>query len=542
MPKSLKDLFLDKDYRVPFVEKPTKQENILNSELNKNRPLLQFGKNLPRVYGTDLVRIESRGSIDPARTMAVNSSRPADGTGGGFGRLLSNLLGQQGAYRPSDTIFKNKTSAPVSKGTQPVNGDHTALKYAVEEDENYIISQHPAKSNQLNNALNGLLKGNNAQEIAQQVVGKTIGAAQDLITRGINSALTGNRKKVKPKKDKPKNDYDNQTKSSEYIKIPVMEGEYKVPGSELLEKRSEMGITSLNEKIDTLLDDEYLDDMELKELISKHSKSGITNLEFKLDGKSIVLPAALSGEVVELVNAEWNKFQYVGSPFKNYRFNNVERQIRVVFKVYWLNTTQQSYMRAKLSHLRALAFPSRNLLNIKIGQNKYAPLVFTPNIVKFSLGNYYRNMNVIVNSVQIGIPQNISWASTNSEFIDDKSIIYPTSVDVSMDMTIVETHILNKDNTITYQMDEVIDQPDDVYVPEPQEEKPPPAAKPIETPKEKPKKRPRKKKKPSPEPEPEPLKVNFEMPKMIQDNTDKYRPKIRTDGSIYYGGRGSSTG
>ena len=35
MPKSLKDLFLDKDYSIPFVEKPSKPENIVNSELNK---------------------------------------------------------------------------------------------------------------------------------------------------------------------------------------------------------------------------------------------------------------------------------------------------------------------------------------------------------------------------------------------------------------------------------------------------------------------------------------------------------------------------
>ena len=129
MPKTLKDLFLDKDYPVPFVEKPKKSENIVNSELNGNRPLLQFGKNLPRVYGTDLLRIESRGSIDPARTMAVSSARLPDTKGGGFGRLLSNLLGQGSAYRPSDTIFATKNGPPVSKGTQPVNGDHTALYY-----------------------------------------------------------------------------------------------------------------------------------------------------------------------------------------------------------------------------------------------------------------------------------------------------------------------------------------------------------------------------------------------------------------------------
>ena len=136
MAKSLKDLFLDKDYKVPFVEKPAKPENIVNSELNNNRPLLEFGKNLPKIYGTDLVRIESRGSIDPARTIAVNSARPNKG---GFGKFLSNLLGQGGAYRPSDTIFPaDVTSPPVSDGGQPVNGNWNTLKYSVEKGVDYI--------------------------------------------------------------------------------------------------------------------------------------------------------------------------------------------------------------------------------------------------------------------------------------------------------------------------------------------------------------------------------------------------------------------
>jgi hypothetical protein len=544
MPKTLKDLFLDKDYQVPFVEKPSKPENIVNSEINPTRPLLQFGKNLPKIYGTDLVRIESRGSIDPARTLAVNSSRLPDTKGGGFGRLLSNLLGQGGAYRPSDTIFENKNGAPITKGTQPVNGDWNALKYAVESDIDYTISQHPTNPSKLDNLLNGLAKGNNAKEMAQQAVGKAVGAAQDLVTKGINRALTSNRKKVKPELDNSKNVYDNNTISSEYVNI----GRYYRKGMDKpqeagLFKRSEKGITAFDNKRDEVINRNYYDDNQLKELVSKHTKSGITNLEFKVDGKIIVLPAALNGDVAETVNAQWNKFQYVGSPFKNYRFNDVERIIRISFKVYWLTNAQQMFARQKLSSLRALAFPSSNLQNIKIGTNKYAPLVFTPQIVKFSLGNYYRNMNVVVSNVSLGVPQQVSWASTNPEFTEETSIVYPTAVDVSMDMMIIETHIQNKDNTITYQMDEVIDEPDWVWEPGPEDPTPPPATIPNDKPKELPR-RPKGKPKPKtpPKTEPEPYKLNIEIPRMIQDNTDAYRPKIRPDGSLYYGGRGSSSG
>jgi len=535
MPKSLKDLFLDKDYipyegiYAPFVEKPSKSENIVNSELNKNRPLLEFSKSLPKIYGTDLVRIESRGTIDPARTIAVNSTRPSDTKGGGFGRLLSNLLGQGGAYRPSDTIFAKPDGPPVSKGGQPVNGDWNALKYAVDADTDYTISQHPTKPNEFSSTLNGLLKGNNPQEMAQQAVGKAIGATQNLIVKGINSALTTNRKKVKVNQDKSKNDYNNQTKASEYVNVGQIFAS-DLPGARTpnpggLQKRSESGITSFNAKTNDVLTKNIFDESELKDLIAKHTKSGVTYLEFKIDKDTMVIPAALNSDVSETVNAEWHKFQYVGSPFKNYRFNDVERHIKLSFKVYWLTADQQSYMRTKLQNLRALAFPNRNLVNIKLGSNKYSPLVFTPNIVKFSLGNYYRNMNTIVTNVQIGVPERVSWASTNTEFTEEKSIIYPTSVDVSMDMTIIETHIQNKDNTITYQMDEVIDQINDIYVPEPDEPTPPPAA--INTIPDKPKPNPRLKEKRKKKEQ----KIEWYKPviqPMIQDNT--YVPKYMGPG------------
>jgi hypothetical protein len=476
MPKTLRDLFLDKDYSVPFVEKPAKPENIVNSEINPTRPLLQFGKNLPRVYGTDLVRIESRGSIDPARTIAVNSSRLPDTKGGGFGRLLSNLLGQGGAYRPSDTIFATKDGPPVSKGGQPVNGDWSALKYAVDENTDYIISQSPTKPSGLNKFLNGLAKGNNPKEIAEEAVGKAIGAAQTLVTKGITSVLTGNRKKVKKDNVLLKNEFDNKTTSSEYIKMPAYgKDENRRPAG--MSKRNELGISEFNNKINDVLNTESISDTDLSTLIAKHTKSGLTNLQFKSGDKIIILPAALNSDVFENVSTQWNKFQYVGSPFKNYRFNDVERQIRISFKVYWLDAPQQQRARYKLSALRALAFPSSTLQKIKIGTNKYAPLAFTPQIVKFSLGDYYKNMQVVVSNVQLGVPQKVSWGNTNSDFVSDSGVVYPTAVDVSMDMMIIETHKQN-DNIITYQMDEVIDEADWVWEEkkeEPVAQTPPPA-------------------------------------------------------------------
>ena len=128
------------------------------------------------------------------------------------------------------------------------------------------------------------------------------------------------------------------------------------------------------------------------------------------------------------------------------------------FKVYWLDFEQRSLMEKKLNKLRALCFPDTKVANVLLGQNTYKPLIFTPTIVKFSIPNYYENLNVIIKGISISVPQNISWASDNpdNKKQDEKTIIYPTVVNVSMDMTIIETHsLVNSMEGITYQFDKM---------------------------------------------------------------------------------------
>ena len=114
-------------------------------------------------------------------------------------------------------------------------------------------------------------------------------------------------------------------------------------------------------------------------------------------------------------------------------------------------------MSKKLQELRKLAFPQEKLAVIQLGgTSNYAPLAFTPNIVKFSLGNFYKNMDCIITSMDMNIDSDISWASDDPFFATQGSetIVYPTVVNVSMGLTILETHTINGTTaTITYNMD-----------------------------------------------------------------------------------------
>jgi hypothetical protein len=387
--------------------------------------------------------------------MAVRGTRYNDpDKKGKMGFNLGNLFGGS-ANRPSDTIFESKTGAPISKGAQPVNGDWSGLKYAVEEGKDYLVSQAPMDSN----FLTGLLKGNTT-DIAQNVVGKAADAVASAVRKGAVKLLTGKRKKGKSTYESnaefQPNTYKKQ--NSEYFKTYLK--------AEGFVKRTDGKITNWDDINDELLNKTTFTKTELDKVIEKNLKTAVTFIKFQANNadKYLVFPATI-GDITETIQPEWNNFRYVGSPFKIYRYAGVQREIKFDFKVYWLDTnslgtTNQMYvMSKKLEELRKLAFPQEKLAVIQLGgASNYAPLAFTPNIVKFSLGNFYKNMDCIITSMDMNIDSDISWASDDPFFATQGSetIVYPTVVNVSMGLTILETHTINGTAaTITYNMDTV---------------------------------------------------------------------------------------
>jgi hypothetical protein len=473
MPQFLRNLYLDGYKGVEKIEAPIRQQidnkllngpyqfaqDLYTAETNPNGPRILLYKNLPKLYNTDLIRIESGGSIDPARTMAVRGTRYNDPEKKGkMGFNLGNLFGGS-ANRPSDTIFESKTGAPISKGTQPVNGDWSGLKYAVEEGKDYLVSQAPMDSN----FLTGLLKGNTT-DIAQNVVGKAADAVANAVRKGAVKLLTGKRKKGKSTYesnalfDEP-NTYKKQ--NSEYFKTYL--------AAEGFLKRTEQKVIDWDDINTNLLNTTTFTKTDLDKVIEKNLKTSVAYIQFQANNadKYLVFPAAI-GDITENIQPEWGNFRYVGSPFKVYRYAGVQRELKFDFKVYWLDTnsggtsektgTNQMYvMSKKLEELRKLAFPQEKLAAIKLGGvSNYAPLAFTPNIIKFSLGNLYKNLNCIITSMDMQIDNDVSWASDDPFFTTagSETITYPTMVNVSMGLTILETHTIDGTTaTITYNMD-----------------------------------------------------------------------------------------
>jgi hypothetical protein len=441
-------------------------KDVATAELDKNGPRVLFYKRLPTLYGSDLVRISTKGSVEPARTLAVRGARYVDTNnagGGGLGRFLGNLLGGS-ANRPSDTIFPaNKegkgiaSEPPVSKNGQPINGDWNGLKYAVEAGENYVVSQEPAGKN----ALTGLLKGN-PSDFARNAIGAATGAAKQAIGQfAVNALASKRRTNIGDLSDKLKKSENLNTEfrilnrkekpGSKFIKTPNL-------GFIDVEK---LGLKERHYLIDKILQKESLINYaRLQQIVEQNTGNNLQFIKIKKEGTGsaqgayLLFPATIT-DVQDNMTPEWSSFKYVGSPFNTYRYTGVERKIGFDFRVYYIENGDQIVMRNKLNLLRELVYPSTNVTSINLTGTEYTPIVFKPNTIQLSIGALYNNLKGFISNLSITVPQDAPWATSNPNFLKENvNMVYPTFVDVSFEMTIIENHILNPNEGITYRFDD----------------------------------------------------------------------------------------
>jgi hypothetical protein len=464
---TLKQLLLSNTTGVPLIEHQSTDgmfgsgigkmvKDVVQADLSKGGPRVEFYKNLPSLYSTSLPIIESQGSIDIGRTKAVAAAHynGDNGSALGMGKILSlgNLLGGS-ANRPSDTIFRHEgrdKNAPVSINGQPINGDYSGLKYAVEAGVNYDVSTQPAGTN----GLTGLLKGT-PEDIAKKAVGAATDALKNKVRSLAVGALTSKRRKnadslkaISDGKNKPishtNNTYEEQ--GSWFIKSSGKNDPVQ------LISRFTNNLPTADKIINTINENDLMDGKALADLIKLNTNTKLQYIKIKVLGtySYLVFPAAIS-DISETITTDIADFKYVGSPFKVYRYNGVERTLKFDFQVYWLDNGQQTIMERKLNNLREIAFPSKYLTSVNIGDTQYSPLVFSPNLIQLSIGDLYQNVKGIVSNLTIGVAQKTTWASSSPDFKSKDSVIYPNVVDVSFEMKIIENHDVDGENeTITY--------------------------------------------------------------------------------------------
>ena len=432
--------------------------DFLKAEANPNGPRITFYKKLvtpPFLYGSETPRISLKGTVDPPRSESLKTARYNSDPLKKVPLMdLGSLLGGS-ANRPSDTIFTDANSAPITRYTLPTSvGDHTALKYAVEPDVDYIVSKVPIGPNALKGVLRGDLNG-----IAKKAIGAGIQAAKNAVGKAVTKAITKKRaknnlanKKGNPKNEKkePKNGFlygggltdgkGNATKG--YVKNSKYLTTFAEGGmaTGVIERTGDyIRADDINAQI---LSTPYFKDDETLTKTLKTKKIATPFIKIKPYGKdySMVFPATVSG-ISESITPEWNAFKYVGSPYNTYRYNGVERTLSFEFKLYYLTEDTKIKMVSNLNSLKELAFPYNEVSFLKYADQDVA-LGFSPNLIELTINGLYKNIFGFITQLEFSIDDTTSWAgnANMAASYEEANSLYPTVINVSFGMTIIENH------------------------------------------------------------------------------------------------------
>ena len=146
--------------------------------------------------------------------------------------------------------------------------------------------------------------------------------------------------------------------------------------------------------------------------------------------------ATISG-IAETVSPSWNSSKFLGNPYNFYTYEGVERSVNFSFKLYALNPDELKRMWEKLSFLNTFAYPQQ-----------YAAPYVTPPLMKFTLGNMYKDKEGFIDSLGFAISDDTPWETGRQHIdgngipvIDDtlKDYKLPTIIDVQITIKFIES-------------------------------------------------------------------------------------------------------
>jgi hypothetical protein len=389
-----------------------------------------FNSNAEDLYGKEIFRIATRGFVNPPRVAALAASSPntlADLVGG----QLAGAVGGT-ANRPSDTIFKKDN--PLAKPVTLTAATTAQLRDVVEAGTDYVIKQNPSP----NSVISDIQQGGSSPA----------GVATNLGLQALNKygSKSGIKQLKKDLSKRPKLKTNGSFGAPLYTKDEPF-------SKELLKKSNAYRIW---DKSNDELNHKYSfeDTDELQEWINDNRFQNQVPITFQKYGKSTIIPfvGAISG-ISEDIQPEWSNFKYVGSPFKTYRYQGVERSVKFNLKLYYMGFAGKQRMIQKIDYLKSLAFPDEKIAEITYGSSQTSQTsqyAFSPNLIFFSIGDLYKNMFGYIESLSFNIDDNVVWSNFNpTNLSDGDSSLYPSVMDVSVGIKIIENHSI-LDNVYNY--------------------------------------------------------------------------------------------
>ena len=428
------------------------------------------------LYNDELIRIESRGLINPPRGAALLASSPST-LGDLIGGQLAGAIGGT-ANRPSDTIFKG--TGFFRKPITLTAVTEAGLRDVVDTGTNYYIKPNPSPASVLSQLKQG---GTSEKGVATNLA---IGALnkygspkklKGLLKKAVSNRLDedyGTQNQIVKEGGDP---LDYNKKFSKYKET------YQYSANPLIFKGfapDEIGkvlgtdthIKTLSQRPGLFKWDQgqayvnktlSIESTDVKNKIKEYRDTNQIWVLFQKYGKSTVVPfaGAVSG-ISEDVTPEWTNFRYVGNPFKTYRYQGVERSLKFNLKLYYTKTEEKQAMISKINYLKSLTFPDDTISEIKYGgDTPTSQYAFSPNLVYLTIGDLYNNVFGYIESLSFSIDDNVTWpnadANGNSEGtglygffgIKKDNTLYPSVIDVSISMKLIENHETEKVGTVT---------------------------------------------------------------------------------------------
>ena len=173
------------------------------------------------------------------------------------------------------------------------------------------------------------------------------------------------------------------------------------------------------------------EEFEKKELYSEDSDLIKFYFHDLVNDKYIPFRATLTG-LNENYNADWSAIEYIGRADKLQSYKGFSRSISFKFNVVANSIKELLPMWQRINYLVGLTKPANytqggQTKNGQIVTNIYSKFIIPP-LIKFTIGDIYKNQPGVIKTVGLNIPDNCVWETLGEEYSEKNNWSYLTGV------------------------------------------------------------------------------------------------------------------
>lgn len=424
--------------------------------------------------------IESRGTINTARAAAIVASSPNSVGDLIGGAIVAGTIGGT-ANRPSDTIFGG--TGVFSKPATLITGGSNIkelLRNSVKSNKDYFVKPAPSAttfaadlrngkspvntaigvltSGELGNIVNSLKKKKESDDYGPKFQSTQLGRKPLPTTKKFSENYTKYDSVYvngQIQYSKGVNHFGNEligSIESRESQIPKISPGI-ITGATLAKSNTNNYFDVSNTfALSTLSGDRTnLTDKEFEDFRTTMGDNKNTYVLFKPYGRlndNILLPSTIKN-ISEEITSEITDYKYIGSPFKNYKYTGVERSLSFELQMYYLDNDTKESMIKNLDKIRKMTFPEEDVSVTTYALNKVSQISFVQPMMYLTISGLYNNLLVMVESLSFSIDENTSWSVTDDDMSGVKSEPYPSVINISFNIKIIEQTQL-KENKLSY--------------------------------------------------------------------------------------------